>query len=89
MNSSLQLYLILIVPTSVIAFGMLGYDKRQAKNGGRRVPEKTLHTFELVGGWPGSLAGQRYFHHKTRKTSYQVIFWTIAAVHGSFWAWGM
>ena len=89
MLSTLQLYLALIIPASVIAFGMMGYDKRQAKNGGWRVPEKTLHTIELVGGWPGSLAGQRYFRHKTRKTSYQVLFWIIAVAHGSFWAWGI
>ena len=89
MNSALQLYLILIIPASLVAFGMMWYDKRQAKIGGWRVPEKTLHTIELVGGWPGSLIGQRYFHHKTRKTSYQVLFWIIAVAHATFWWWGL
>lgn len=89
MDSTLQLYLVLMIPMSAIAFAMMGYDKRQSRNGGRRVAEKTLHTVELIGGWPGSLIGQRYFHHKTRKTSYQVLYWIIVAAHGSFWWWGL
>jgi uncharacterized membrane protein YsdA (DUF1294 family) len=89
MFSLAQIYLALIVPASVIAFVMMGYDKRQAKFGGRRVAEKTLHTVELVGGWPGSWIGQRYFHHKTHKTSYQFMFWIVAVLHATFWMWAV
>lgn len=89
MPITLQIYLALIVPASVIAFGAMGYDKRQAKNKGRRIPENTLHLFELVGGWPGSWLGQQVFRHKTRKISYQVLFWIIVVVHATIWMWAI
>lgn len=50
-------------------------DKAAAKKDMRRVPENTLHLLGLIGGWPGAMIAQRLFHHKTRKTSFQVIFW--------------
>ena len=57
------------------------HDKRRAQNGGWRVPESTLHTCELLGGWPGGFAAQRMFRHKNAKGSYQFAFWTIVLVH--------
>lgn len=89
MSAIEQIYLALIVPASVIAFGVMGYDKRQAKNRGHRVAEKTLHLIELAGGWPGSWLGQKYFRHKTQKLSYQIAFWIIAAVHATLWLWAI
>ncbi|KAF2013472.1 DUF1294-domain-containing protein [Aaosphaeria arxii CBS 175.79] len=62
---------------SIITFGFYGYDKIQAKNKQWRVKETTLHTLEMLGGWPGALIGQHYFQHKTSKTSFQVGFWGI------------
>lgn len=85
----LKLYLFLAVPMSLIGFGAMGYDKRQSRNGGWRLSERTLHGIELAGGWPGSWAGQRYFRHKTSKMSYQVLFWLIVVAHGSFLFWGL
>jgi uncharacterized membrane protein YsdA (DUF1294 family) len=40
---------------------------------------------ELVGGWPGALLAQQVFRHKTRKLSYQVVFWTIVVLHAVGW----
>ena len=54
-----------------------GYDKHQARSGGRRVPETALHLLAAVGGTPGAFVGQRLFHHKTRDRRFQVIFWLI------------
>lgn len=42
--------------------------------------------FELLGGWPGALIAQQKFRHKTRKVSFQVVFWAIVLVHQAFWA---
>ena len=72
---------------SLIAFVAYGHDKRRARRGGRRVPEATLHTTELLGGWPGAFAAQRLFRHKTRKRPFQFVFWTIVALHAAGWAW--
>ncbi|ORY00248.1 hypothetical protein BCR34DRAFT_115782 [Clohesyomyces aquaticus] len=62
---------------STLTFVMYGYDKMQARNLEWRVKEATLHFLELLGGWPGALIGQHYFQHKTKKASFQVVFWVI------------
>lgn len=49
-------------------------DKRRAQEDGWRVSERMLHTFELLGGWPGALLAQRRFRHKTAKFSYRFVF---------------
>ncbi len=36
-------YIIVVGLISSVAFLAYGFDKRRARNGGRRVPEKTLH----------------------------------------------
>ena len=82
-----DVYLAATVLFSLLAFGTMCLDKYKAKTGGRRVPEAVLHTFELLGGWPGSLLGQRTFRHKNRKITYQAVFWAIVAVHLVLLAW--
>lgn len=66
---------------SVVTFVAYGFDKRQAKRSAGRVRERTLHTFELFGGWPGGWVGQQVFRHKRRKAEYQLVFWSIVALH--------
>lgn len=66
---------------SLIAFAAHGLDKRAAKRNTRRTPEATLHTLELLGGWPGALAARHLFRHKTKKTSYRIVFWAIGIAH--------
>jgi uncharacterized membrane protein YsdA (DUF1294 family) len=70
---------------SLIAFGLYGHDKKQARTQGQRTPEKLLHGAELLGGWPGALVAQQVFRHKTRKFSYQLVFWLIVLLHELFW----
>lgn len=60
----LLVWLVFINAASLTAFGL---DKRQARRGGGRVPERTLLMMALAGGWPGAKLGQRRFRHKTRK----------------------
>lgn len=67
--------------SSVVTFSAYGIDKRAATKRRRRIPERTLHTMELLGGWPGALLGQRVFRHKTHKTSYRLVLWGIIALH--------
>ena len=72
---------------SLLAFCAMGLDKRRAGTGKRRISEATLHTFELLGGWPGSLLGQRTFRHKTSKLTYKAVFWGIVGVHLLLLGW--
>jgi len=77
---------VLVYPVlSAIAFGLYGHDKSQARKQGPRTPEKLLHATELLGGWPGALVAQQAFRHKTRKVSYQMVFWLIVLMHELFW----
>ncbi|EFQ63457.1 MULTISPECIES: DUF1294 domain-containing protein [Pseudomonas] len=70
---------------SVIAFLLYWSDKRKAQTERWRTPENILHAVELAGGWPGALIAQQVFRHKTRKVSYQVLFWVIVLLHQVFW----
>lgn len=60
---------------SIVAFASYGVDKAAARRSAARVPERTLHLVDLVGGWPGALVAQQLFRHKTRKRSFRRVFW--------------
>jgi uncharacterized membrane protein YsdA (DUF1294 family) len=72
---------------SVVTFTTYGADKSAAVNGRWRTSESTLHLLALAGGWPGALAGQRVFRHKTRKQPFRAIFWLTVAVNCAVLAW--
>ena len=72
---------------SVISLIAYGWDKSKARRGAWRTAEATLHLFDAIGGWPGGLAAQQLFRHKTRKVSFQLIFWLTTVGHLAFWAW--
>lgn len=63
-------------------FTFLAYwkDKKAAIKGEWRIPEKDLHSLELLGGWSGALLGQKLLRHKNRKKTYQTIFWLVPLV---------
>jgi uncharacterized membrane protein YsdA (DUF1294 family) len=73
-----------LVCISLAALGMslcllvlMGADKRLAKTGGRRVPEKRLFLFALLGGAAGGLLGMYAFRHKTRHWYVVLGFWAL------------
>ena len=70
---------------SVLAFFLYWSDKRKARADSWRTPENVLHAVELAGGWPGALLAQQVFRHKTRKVSFQLVFWLIVLMHQVFW----
>jgi uncharacterized membrane protein YsdA (DUF1294 family) len=74
-------YLGLVAVMSLASLAVYGIDKRRAGNGGRRVPERTLHIMAFLGGWPGALLAQRQFRHKTQKMSFLIAFWAVVVLH--------
>ena len=74
-------YLTVTAVLSCATFAAYGFDKRQARTAGRRLPERTLHLLAFLGGWPGALLGQRLFQHKTAKASFLIVFWLIVLLH--------
>lgn len=58
---------------NTVSFFLMGYDKKQSRNRGQRIPEKVLLGFSLLGGGIGAFLGSRVFHHKTKKTAFRII----------------
>lgn len=80
MTDSLKLYFIATAVMSVFTFALFGIDKYIAKLNGktlllsiRRIPEKILLTFSLLGGSVGAILGMSVFRHKTRKTKFRFL----------------
>ncbi|MGK7286822.1 DUF1294 domain-containing protein [Buttiauxella agrestis] len=65
------MWLLLVNMLTVVVYGG---DKMAARKAWRRVPEITLLMFGLVGGWPGAIAGQQLFRHKTQKQPFKAYF---------------
>lgn len=68
------IYLLII---NLIGFFIMWWDKRQAKMGNWRTPEKTLFMITLLGGGFGTIAGMYKFRHKTKKLRFTIGFPTI------------
>jgi len=82
-------YLSAVGIMSIVTFAAYGIDKRRAVNQQKRVPERKLHLFALVGGWPGAWLGQRVFRHKTKKLLFQMVFWLIVTLHIVLIVWSI
>lgn len=80
----LVLWLVLV---SLISFALYASDKKAAQNGEWRVPENSLHFFDLLGGWPGGLLAQQQFRHKTRKVNFRIVFWLTVVLNSGFYLW--
>ena len=65
---------------SLVCFCAMGADKRRARRGARRIPEKTLFLLAALLGAPGALAGMYLFRHKTRHWYFVVGFWLLLAL---------
>lgn len=70
-----------LVVMSVVTFVVFAWDKRRARRGGWRVSEKTLHTLEFLGGWPGAWLAMRSLRHKSIKKSYRLTTAGLVIVH--------
>ena len=79
--NTLYLYLVIV---NVATAALFTYDKVAAHKGKRRIPELSLHGFELAGGVFSVVVLMYVIHHKSRKMSYYLktymflIFWTAA-----------
>ncbi len=71
------------VYVNICAFCCYGIDKYLAVNSRRRIPEYVLFILAIVGGVPGSIAGQQLFRHKTQKRQFQVVFFSIVVLQAA------
>ncbi len=62
-------YLLIV---NIVAFFLMGIDKKKAQTGVWRIPEKTLFLSAILGGGVGAIAGMQLFRHKTRHRSFVI-----------------
>jgi uncharacterized membrane protein YsdA (DUF1294 family) len=67
-------YLLVINLITVVIFA---FDKSRSRGDGRRISEKTLLLFALIGGTPAALYAMNLFRHKTQKYSFQIPLYLI------------
>ena len=75
-----------LVIINLTAFAIFGIDKKRAKKGQWRIPEKTLFLSAIPGGRIGAILGMYIFHHKTKHWYFQfgipaIMIVQIAAVY--------
>ena len=79
-------YLTYLLLLSLVTFAVYGADKRRARQGAWRVPEKTLLALSLFGGALGGIAAMRCFRHKTRHWTFHFVNVVGLILHGAILA---
>ena len=69
-----------LLVVNLVTFGYYGLDKYLARMLFWRIPEITLHTLSAVGGSPAALLAMSLFRHKTIKSSFRILFWSIVVM---------
>ncbi len=78
----LQWFIVLwLICFNCIAFILMGLDKRKAKRGLYRIPERRLFLFTALFGSAGGLLGMYLFRHKTRHWKFRIGFPALFIVH--------
>lgn len=73
-------YVVVLLVWNIAVMLMYGIDKMQAKNGGRRISEKTLLSSAFFLGGCGAMLGMILFNHKTSKIKFRMLVPLSAAV---------
>ena len=81
--SRLTVYILILIVLSLVLFVTMGADKNRAKQGARRVPEKTLFLLALLGGAIGGTAGMVFFRHKTKHWYFALGFPLLAVLQAA------
>ena len=69
--------IVYLLAINLIGVLIMYIDKRKAKYGRWRIPEKTLLIVALLGGSIGTISGMYLFRHKTKKLKFTLGFPTI------------
>ncbi len=69
---------------NIVAFALMGIDKRKAIKDKWRIKEHTLFLTAAIGGFVGYYIGMHTFHHKTKKMAFHICFYVSLVVHCVF-----
>ena len=81
--------LAIIAIMNIAAFVLMGHDKRCARQGKWRVPEKTLFLVTACFGGLGGVLGMKVFHHKTKHWYFKVFFPALLVIQVALLAAGL
>ena len=73
MNTPVTVLICAEIVMSIVSYAAYAADKRKARRGAWRIPERTLLLLALLMGAPGALAAMRRFRHKTRHLKFTVL----------------
>lgn len=76
-TKNIVLYFVIV---NIIGFLIMYIDKKKAKKGRWRIPEKTLFIVTALGGGIGTIAGMHVFRHKTQKIAFVIGFPLITII---------
>jgi uncharacterized membrane protein YsdA (DUF1294 family) len=74
-------FLGLYLAFNLLAFALYFLDKTAARNGHRRISERTLLMLAFLGGSIGAVAAQKLLRHKTQKEPFRSILKAIVVLH--------
>ena len=83
--------LAVIAAMNVVAFTLMGIDKRRARRGAWRISERALFMTTACFGGLGGVLGMKVFHHKTQHWYFKVFFPVLLFVQvvllaaGAYW----
>lgn len=66
--------MIYFVSINLIAFVLCGLDKWRAVHRYYRISENCLLLFTFIGGCFGMVLGMYFFHHKTKKFKFKLVY---------------
>ncbi len=76
-----NIFLVYYFFINLVAFFIMGIDKRKAIMDKWRIKENTLFVLSLIGGFIGFYAGMHVFHHKTKKMKFHICFYVSLVMH--------
>lgn len=65
-----RLFFFYAIVINLLTFLVCGADKRAARRGSWRIPERSLFLLSILGGSPGMLLGMQIFRHKTKHAKF-------------------
>lgn len=75
---------IILIAVNVSTFVLYGLDKFFAGARMWRVSERVLFLTAILFGSAGAIVGMNFFHHKTRKASFQLVFVLIVLIQVAY-----
>ncbi|MHA6326256.1 DUF1294 domain-containing protein [Roseivivax sp. CAU 1753] len=69
-----------LAAVNLLSWLLFFVDKRRSVRGDWRIPEKTLISVAVLGGWPAAKLAQRRLRHKTRKQPFGWVLNTVPVI---------